>query len=882
MLDVARHGREYLTDTLGLSRRLAARVGALMRRRIACTEALLEEARENRDLQDLLLAPELRDAGDEVGAVLERLLDTERYAQLARSAPIAVASEDDWSIIALAEEIEAEEGFRLSEEREESKGPPPSRPQPPATRPAHARSQPEQEEAEPDESFTEQRLSELRVAVFASASSAERVGALRRLAFAPVDEAERARVFVQALGEEDAALRAAAAGALQALGLSGDVAQAIRLLAEGTEEERDFAARRLAGIEAAADSLERRAAVMSLLGTLRMDESSKVRASAVRSLSRVAPELKGFRDILGDVVRLLVEQLVAGLADMGDPVRRAFLDFQEFHAAAVTPLLIEEARKTDSLEIRALLLGAAARGKAPDDLRAHLRALVADCLMALPAESPEAHTLGTFLVDQGDAGVAEILARLDGVDIAHQRFLVRLLDNTARFRTLSDALRIRLAEQGLDLLRSGPRHLQADLFESQLLYPDALEPEARARVAQAVVASARHLAVPQILENAEGVLVHLGPAVIPVLLDAALQHLEGIEGPLACRALGRIAADADTQAADQVAALREALRRLQAASFTPAGNRRELYVAMGRICATGAFEEEVTRVIRRNLFNRLEGSAADAGLIEALGWMAASPTERPEVLREIADQAFGHLEAETPETTVSTKIQRGEEVFVLEGQLEIYAELLPACIDALEHIVLSPSAPADMVSAFTRRLLGCWRESVSFRVQWSPANVTRLTTMLGETGASDRLSQPLKAEIVHTLAGRMSEVPVLEALSRVLEAAGASPEMDRLAAAVAMRILRMMEEEKDLTMEDREVYLRVLGRVVSRGALEVRGGGGERLMQRAVEEIALGMSDGVPNAMGIMLALRESPRLPDALRATVAKELERFTTLMQH
>jgi hypothetical protein len=876
MLELVRGTREHLVGTLGLSRRLAARVGALMSRRIACTAAVLEEARDETRLADLLLAPELRKPEGDLQAVLQELLGREAFAPLVEELPLTVTEQDDWQVIALEEEVEAEAGFaEAAGAAEAGEGAALPELRAPAT-PAAMGGRPG---GDVSAAFSEETIAELRVNVFAGASSAERVSALRRLAYAPMDAAERLAIFIQALAEEDPPLRVAAANGLHALGLRGDVTEAIRLLAEGNEEERLYAVSRLGAGAAAGGEAETRAAVMTLLGTLRTEESVRVREGAVGELAETAPRLPDVGEHLEELLRLLLEQAVSSLALLGGPVRRALLAFEAARPGAVAPYLVEEARQTEDLRLRGYLLGVAARCRVPEELAEPMRRIVTECLLALPAESPAAHGLGSYLVTAGDAGVRGLVESIPGTDTAHQRFLVRLLDNAVRFESVSDELRLQLAREALTMLRSGSRQLLADLFETRLTSAPGMPEELRREMAAALIGDVRQFGLPQVRENVENSLVRLGTPAVPPLLQTIRRQPESPEAAVACRAVGRISLAADPQEERQAAVVREALRTLQSVTFSSEGSRREVFLAMGRLCATGLFDREVTGVIRRNLLNRLEGGTQDAPLIEALGWLAASPRESREDLKAVAGLALSHLEKETPESSISSSIVAGEEVFSFGGDFDVYGELIPACLSALEQVVLSPQASAEMRRDLTDRLLERWRACIAFEVQWSPSNVTQLTGVLGAIGEADAIDSELRVKIIHTLAQRMNDLPVLEALAGVVAVSRPDPAVDRLAAAVAMRLLKLMEEEGDLTLEDREMYLRVLARVASRGRFEVRRGGGEDLLRRVVDELAVGLRDGVPGCLGHLISLRDNERLPMDLREDLAREVREHTSL---
>ncbi|MBN1256334.1 MAG: hypothetical protein JXA52_01365 [Planctomycetes bacterium] len=883
MLEIVLKDRDYLMNTLGLSRRLAMRVGSLMGKRIACTAAVLETAREDEGLASLLLANELRRGDENLQEVIAKLLKQPEHQGLAASQPLVVTAQDDWEVIALQEELDAEEGFLHAEETGTQPG---SKSLVPRTSSSTLTSAIAAEEV--NAAFSDEQIAELQVTIFAGASSSERVSALRRLTFAPMDNNRRSAILIQALAEEDAALRAAAANGLHALGLRGDVTEAIRLLAEGNSNERRYACGRLGSGVKGGDELEIRAAVMALLGMLRVEEDTEVIEDIIRVLAELAPQMKNFPALAKEIMRLLIEQIVGDLQHLGSTVRFAFTRFDRALPGQVATYLLEEANHTEVLPVRVFLLNVAVACEVPGEIRPGMRRAVADCLLKLSAESSDGYPLANYLVGEGEPGIRELLSLIPNTDVAHQRFFIRILDNAFRYQQLSDEVSIELSRQALALIRSGARLLCADIFDMRLTTPEALPGELRIEMAEALLNGMRQFALPQIHEKVENALVRLGPASFPPLLQAVKEDLANTEGEVACRALGRIALAVEQEDAETIAHLRSALRVLQEISFSPQGAHREVFLAMGCLCATGLFDEEVTGVIRRNLLNRLSGSVGDAGAIEGLGWLAVSPLESVDNLKMIAGLAWSHLEKDTPDAEINAEILDGEEIFTIAGGFDVYSDLIPACLNAMVHVILSPNLPQAMQAEWIRKLLTRWQEATAFKAQWSPGNVAQLTRILGLVGESHPITPELRIEIVHTLAQRMSNLPVLEALAGVVAAEGSmeDPEMDRLAAALARRVLDIMGKEDRLTLEDREIYLKVLARVLERGRFTVKDDArsrqdATRLMRRVVDEISLGLRDNVPGTLLHLTSLRDNERLPEELREFIAREVQDYTALVR-
>ncbi|MHC4883835.1 MAG: hypothetical protein ACYTGH_01995 [Planctomycetota bacterium] len=883
MLDIVREGRDYLTGELGLKSRLAARVGVLMASRIACTRGVLEEVESFPVLATLLLSSELKSAGNSLDVILPELLQREAYAALGEELSLQVVSVEDWQVIALGEEVEAEAGFAAVSAHGRDDGTDdrnallvPQGAPPPSLIPQGA------EGGGVEAAFSPEKIAELRVSIFAGETSAERVSALRRLAFSPLPSEELGGIFLQALGEGDGALRSAAAAALRKNGLQGEVAESIRLLAEGEEGERCYSCQRLGSGALSGSVLEVQAALMALLGSIRSDTNEEVLETAIVTLAKVAPHSPCFRDSQVEVMQLLLEQVLSGSERLQASVRTALRAFEEAAPGTVGPYLLAEADQTEVITVGAYLLTVASSCAFSDEEGERMKQAAARCLLRLPAEAQESHILGAYLMDLGDEGIREVLEQTSGASVGHLRFLVHLFDNALRFRELSDEIQIGLGALALRLLESGSRQLCHDLFDTRLITVEALSSEARVAMAKALLQSVRDFTLESAHRSVENALVKLGVGITEPLLALVSERAGTLEGRISCRALGRIALENRTTAALDAAAWEDALRVLQRLTFTSERMRNEVFVTMGQVCATGHISEDASGLIVQGLLNRIQGSAEDAPIFRALGWQICSPKAPLSLLRQVGGLAMAHLEEEAAETRIESCFEQGEEIFSFSGAFDVHSELIPACLEVMEHLLIESALPVNERTGYLDRLLHRWRDCAAFKVHWSPGNAVRLSSLLGRVAEGPELDEESRSKIIHTLCAKMGDIPVLESLGGILATGLGGNELDRLAAAVSTRLLGYLETERDLTTEDRELYLRVLGQVAKRGRFEVRGGGGDRLLCRVIGEISRGVRDRIPGALQILTALSASSSHSEEVAQCIEKELSLYTQVALH
>jgi len=291
------------------------------------------------------------------------------------------------------------------------------------------------------------------------------------------------------------------------------------------------------------------------------------------------------------------------------------------------------------------------------------------------------------------------------------------------------------------------------------------------------------------------------------------------------------------------------------------------------------FPEEQVGAVRRGMLDRLKGNFADAPLICALGWIAANPNESEENLSLISSIALTHIEGENSKANIIPKIIEGEEVFSFSGELEIDTELIPASIHAAQCVAMSVATPEKLRSEIIDRLLEQWKKCATFKMQWSPGNVSELTNLLGSIGASDIISHRQRVAIAHTLSMKITDITVMKAISGIILKDTRTPQLDKLATTICLRLLRNIEQNRELTFEDRETYLKIICTLLMRGRFEERANRNNMLINRAIDEIFIGLRLAVPDMLKAVIEIRDGANLSQDIRQRISEQLREFTTL---
>ncbi|MHC4605932.1 MAG: hypothetical protein ACYTAF_03255, partial [Planctomycetota bacterium] len=308
----ARLSRDELKARLGISERLAVRVGALRSRGVELTLAVLEEAAAGEDLKKLLLSPGLLEGAKELTAEALKAM-----GGVAADLTMVPAAEGGGRIVALEEEVLAEGASEGAETR---------------GLPAEAASLQTLEGKMPsvlgdDEArrlFQPEEIARLKLTLLTGVDPAEKIEALRRLAYAPLPVDEKGMLALKCLGDTDAGVRREAATSLHALGLDRELAEALAGFAKGTGRQRALALEKIASLSGRLREFERRVAVSSIVAALRDEGDRHVLREMARALRPYADMLRANAEFLSLLSRHIVRVMVEYYDAVASEVRALF------------------------------------------------------------------------------------------------------------------------------------------------------------------------------------------------------------------------------------------------------------------------------------------------------------------------------------------------------------------------------------------------------------------------------------------------------------------------------------------------------------------------------------------------------------------------------
>ena len=892
-------------QALGVSRRLLVRVGALLKKNVEITEAVLETARPGTPHEALLLDPALLEQAAELDEERLRALAGKHLGAAAAALTVA-PGEAPARVICLREELETTEAWSAAEAPPGATPPPAQDAQPPVSAPLATTDVPARSlaprlapgSASAEALFTPVELDRLRLKLVTASQPAERIEALRLLAYAPLPMHEKAEVIFRALEDRHADVRAEGAALLSLLGVSDELAEAMQALTAADEANRLRAADRLLHcLTTETPDLGRAAVAVTTLASLKLEPPGASAAKYLEILALCAPALAAAAPRVAELIRVCMRLLSAALGRdapprtaerLTPPLLRLLRSLAQAAPAVVQPLLREERGKAADRAVEAfllqVLLDAAPAGTPEEE---ELLKWCAQFIAHDTEEGRDSRVVGMSMAARGEAAVRPLVAVFAEATPSGQRYILRLTDDLVRYRKVSGPGREQFAEIVLRAMDSTYRPLRMTAMSCRgLAHEDVSEP-LRAKLAEAFLASLTDFAFRADREIAEDTVALLGlPAVEPLR-----RHLAPERPPdqriQAARLVGKLALELKPSAGQMVRAteaVTDLLRLLQGLALEPSfPDRRELLTATGKLVASPAATREAAEVVTRHLLADVRSGDAQRHLqaLEGLTWVASSRRAQAELIEVVVSELQRTLEQAQTEITAQTREVDGELVIEIPDDHGL-TELVPVALGGVSRIACSRSCPPHVIRGLVDLLTGHWRKILAGEILWGPGNAAHLVRALQDVGSSPNLPPDLRLQILKALAPRLMYAPVLPAVGAILAAAD-GPATSGAALALGLAITNQRGSDGKYPLEDREDILRVLGKVAGRkhlGATDAAGQEKARRFREAVlDDLFRGAQEMVPGAYEALLAVRDAKVLPAEVQATLERRLADFHAL---
>jgi len=888
---------------LGVSRRLLVRIGALLKKGLEVTPAVLEAAKGGSGLEALLLEPAfLEKAGDLDDAAWQALFG-ERVTkeEAGHMGELIVHHEDGVRVLCLREELEAGDGWDEPTPSAQTSAPlqhagsnttPRDLLTPSEGAGALARRGGSGGGRGGEELFSKIELDRLRLRLLTAANPGDRIEALRILAHAPLEPNEKGDLIFRALEDRDKSVRAEAASLLFVLGASEDLCETLAHLNQPEERVRIRAAERLLKRMHTPDvpELEKAAAAIAALAGLKDEGLGEPAVRLLQILEPCAPAISKHPARTAELVRTALGKISASSENSAPrgafdklfmPTQRLIMGLSA--APALLPIFSEERAKLTSRKTEAFLIQAVlSQPQLPAGVDAEWLAYATNFIVLDTEEAADSRAVGACLVRRGEQALARIVMDFERATPSGQKYFLRLIEDLARFQEASPEILEKAAQ--LALLAVGSTHVSVRMgaMNCRFVTKPGISEGLRAKLAEAYLHSSRDFGFPAEIEAIEDTVAMFGlPAV-----DAALKRLAPERPPhervQAVRVLGNVALELSVPTGQVKAAqeiLTEVIRRLQALALDASFSEHQtLYTALGKLAASPAASKQAATVATRTLLAAVKDKEVKAWhVLEGLTWIAASRRASQDLIvtvtgwiRRILDEAQAEIESRVRDVN-------GESVLEF-GNNETLMDALPLALSGLSRIVRSRTCPPATVKQCVSMLCERWERICNAQLVWGPGNTLVLIRTLQEIGAEPHLPDDQRIQILKSLAPRYTQPSVLQALTGIFSGHDAVPSAGA-ALTLGAALLKRRGPDGQFDAEDRPDILRAISRIAARKHL---GSGPEReektrrFRESTLDELFSGVKDLVHNAYEGLIHLRDAKVLPKDLQASLEKRLTEY------
>jgi hypothetical protein len=737
---------------------------------------------------------------------------------------------------------------------------------PPARRP--------REEGPPADS---EALDQLKFDALTAADESRRTQAVRQIALAPVEVGEKGSLLLHILADSRGTVRRESAEALKRLGFRPALADALVDLVGDDAVARRQAVERLRRVLKTGRGPETDALAGVLTKALGERACDAEWPDIVGLLQDMIPFLKSDPAFVRETVAATVRCVGQRPDEVGLAAREMLSALVGHATAPAVAALREETDGAPQGRMRAYLLGVLADAPCGRAGEKGLTEAMVEELVKGTTEDVEHWKLGTATVLRGAAALKLLLDRFETAPDRRKPFLVRLIDQGCTLGAAPKALKKRVAEQFLDLLRTGRAKVRFEVLKTDLCYDTDLPKTLRANMAEEFIAGLHQFRLPETQDRIIWALERMGPPALAPIVQAVRRGMYREEKERVPEALGtlvrRLGDDGENREAERaVTVLHELAEKGDV-------DRRSAIRAVGVACSGGAVGHATLRRLADTLTAQLWQIPETFEAIGALGHIAAAPNADLGLRTEVVHALSELLRRELPSTIHrERKDDDGTIRYEFGKEVDVYTVMLPMVITGLERICLAARnslLQARVVSVLLER----WESITSWKIIWGPLAIDAMIRALAAIGSRPEIPEGLKLQILRSVARNLVRDASLHAVASICRGNAASPAIGHIAGTVASGLLRHYVSTEPGDPDERSAYLDTLGAL---GAMEALGGSpeaGADLKAQVVRVLYDGLRDGIPRCYAALRGMAEAAGTPAGLVKDIGKKLKRFSAV---
>ncbi len=853
---------EALMARYGIGRRLAARVAALLARNIDVTGTVLASAAEEEAGARLLLSPELLRSAQQVSEQWLRQRARELDYAEADLLRLVEDSEGAWRTIALEDDLlvaevggEPAEGIGTGEM-------------------ALARRRPgEISSRETQELFSPEEVARLKLLVLTSQNPDERVEALRKLVFAPMEGAQKAQVLLNVLTDREAELRVRreAVRALEQIGFRQDMAEAVRGVLSEDEDSAVYAAQRLSALLQEAEPGESALALAVVLEVLDQAPPPAIARALLELMGRSATTLVTNFEKSEQFVRAALRCLSRDFDEVRFEVERAFRACTERAPKLMADLIWVELQRSEDARVRSLLLSMVEGiAEGAERIEEIARRAVAEILNPRLPESEKAG-LRYSMVRLGEPAARVALERLAAASPEQRTDLIRVLDVVCTESDVSDETVRRTVNAFLEQLKLADTLTRRTILEADILDDARVPAPMQREMSRELLTLMSELNLPDSLELIRTTLEKIGPPALDPSYSFLRRNYPSAAAERAALAMGNIVENHAGEVPGELA--RKALQLCRELLADDSVKHGAFTLTLAAVCGYTREGSESLEECLKELRDNLWSLPYTTDALDALAVMAGSPNARPEHQQEMFELFDAIVRYQTRSGVGSVEETDEGTVYHFGREIQFDIRIVPSAVRGLERICVSPQASGQMRTAIVRRLLVLWEGVANVRVIWGPAAIEALVQAMCSAACLPAATVQMKTRLGESLLRFLNKISVVRSIGRIFSQQTEERELHKLAVRVGNELLDNWEAADVQDDERRLALLQAAGAIAANASLDPEAEAVQDLRERTLEALFRGLRDGYTGVRSPLIALRDTEGVTPAQKREIDERL---------
>ena len=866
---IIRDDFDKLVDSFGASRRLATRIGALARKGLHVSETLLEFATDDdgKAISKLLLSKGLLDAAETLDDDGLQSMLAGQDEEFFQENPLTLRGVEGVRAIGLAEESDTESAAA------------PGSPTQGLTVIPEGRITGVIDKDEARKLLGTDEISRLKLDLVTSSDTGRRLEAVRKLYLTELSPDEKLKLFLTALRDRDADVRAEAARALGGLGLDPALTENLAKASRGQTDERLVAITNLGRVLEKLDGGQRRLGIGLLTEFVSSSEEKEIVQGSLGVLAAQLTRLDEGGEVTPLLHKKLIELLQVRFNHFDDAARKVYQKLYEHDREGISAQLIATLDELAQPELRSFVLSLITEH---DLAAASAPGVVAQLIEGLRTGSEldrNFQACAAALTRLGDKATEPLLEALGTSDDAGRRRVIDLLGHMLRGGSaeypLSDATKSRIANALLDLYGDAAPDVCTALLESGFFDHKSLDDAARAKAAALIIESMHEFRFERQIELVHAALERCGKFAIESLRLAMMESAYDVTRLSAVKLLPEIIADVDDIDEAQLNSLVESLLSIADAEESDFPDRGPLYIALGRVGAHVNMPDQRANELSALMRERLGQTSNAYDILEGLGYIAAGRNIGKEERLEVGHLLVRVLTRGLPGMSGRMrKNEEGEDVLHFGRETTAYTDMIPRILEGLGRMIAAPKTPDVLFEHIASELIRLWTEITDFKRVWAPAATMTLARLLGSIAMGERRNQRMADDIADLLTRKLVLLPVMQVIGQLVLAPSDSERLDLIALRVFNELARRLNEEPGPETTERRQILETMTAIAQRPRLGEREKEIEHARRVVIEALFDALRDRLFQARVMLEQLASSDALSETQRADITRRLK--------